>query len=238
MQKAILLLLLLSLLSACHSERSIYREALNDARTAEADEISVDLLTLRPEDPRVDCITIDGKPYPSLVTWAIDSTVLYRDSSGHWRAAEDIWVTAEPELKKDCTRYLKNHRVKALERHLQYLLGLPPNYRGRWMIRFRVPVDSVFRPCPDPETNDSRCELQYPAQVPARHRQWMEKTFRNSFSSGKLYERFPWTHLGYTYNRDPAAPTERGLSEFVVRKGSLLDSVRFIPPADYCRPHP
>ncbi len=238
MQKAKLLLLLLFLSGACQSERSAYRQALNDARTAGADEISEELLTLTPGDPRTDCIMKDGKPYASLLSWAIDSSVLYRDSNGRWRAAEDIWVTAEPELKHRCTEFLKKHGEKTLERHLQYLLGLPPGYHGRWMIRFRVSVDSVFRPCPDPETDDRRCELQYPAEVPARHRQWMEHTFRNSFSAKKLYERFPWTRLGYTYNWDPAAPDERGLSEFVVRKGSLLDSVQFIAPADYCRPHP
>ena len=234
MQKVVVLLLIFYFLSACRSERRIYRQALKDAHKAEANEIREDLLTLTPEDPRVDCIVKNGKPYPSLVSWVIDSSMVYRDSSGRWRAAEDIWVTAEPELRMHCTA----PTGIPLQKKLSYLLGLPPSYPGRFILRFRVPVDSVFRPCPDPETDDKRCELQYPEETPARHRQWMENTFRNSFSAKNLYERFPWTRLGYTYNRDPAAPDEKGLSEFVVRKGSPLDSLYFMSPSDYCRQHP
>ncbi len=234
MNKLSALLLIFIFLSACQSERRAYRLALRDARKAEAGEIRGDLLTLTADDPRVDCILKEGKPYPSMVSWVIDSSVVYRDSSGRWRAAEDIWVTAEPELLLRCS----TPAGTPLRKKLAYLLGLPPGYPGHLILRFRVPADSVFRPCPDPETDDKRCELQYPEKITARHRKWMEKTMRLSYDSPRLYERFPWTRLGYTYNWDPAAPDEKGLSEFVVRKGSPLDSLRFMRPSDYCRPHP
>ncbi len=230
----VFIILILLLLSGCLGERSTYRQALHDARHPDPDEVSDSLLALTPANPKADVRLINGMPYAALVTWALDSSIVYRDSTGRWRAAEDIWVTAEPELREKC-RLMMKRNPKSPDRQLQYLLGLPPTYHGRVLIRFRAPIDSIFRPCPDPEVTDTRCELTYPVNVPERHRKWMKETLEASYSSSKLYERFPWTRLGYTYNWAPDAKSEFGLSEFVVRKGTPLTEVGFVKKEIYCK---
>ncbi|MEZ4436423.1 MAG: hypothetical protein R3F65_28825 [bacterium] len=61
------------------------------------------------------------------------------------------------------------------------------------------------------------------------HRMWVEALTEESYGEG-----YPWTRLGYTYDWDPAAGSVVGLSEFVIRPGSVVGVESVTGTGAYC----
>lgn len=86
----------------------------------------------------------------------------------------------------------------------------------------------LFRPCPDPEITDTTCSLQFSETASDEHKIWIIRYMLSSYSS----QGYPWTRLGYTYDWG-SLDTERGASEFVIRKGATVEIQEVIPNVEY-----
>ncbi len=156
------------------------------------------------------------------------------------------WVAPTHEVWERCRG--KPDSVLAL----QQLLGLPPQRNpkpgNRWRI-FVFEIDSrdLFRPCPggmDPTapTLSPRCRLGSdldprldPEFTEFLLQQWWS-AHRATVEHGRDPELgYPWTAMGWTYDWDPASKTHVGVSEFVVKKNSVVRNVRVVSPADFCQ---
>jgi hypothetical protein len=207
-----------------------YLRAVKDAEIAEPDEISQKLIPIVDHNPD---LIWHGKPGASrilVVTWT--SPRKTDDKAASQKAEYDIWVTVAPELKNFCRKLDLSSRELTLR--LEQLLGLPSNSRKTVFKEIWVEPGNLFRPAPDPEITDREAGLDFPKSdkfltVDCKHINWFKKTRSTSYSN----EGYPWTRLGYTY--DWGNPTsEIGLSEFVIKKGALIQIHSVVSVEAYC----
>lgn len=151
-----------------------------------------------------------------------DSRTVYHNDE------HDIWVSPSPQLREYCNEYLLEHPDSTqndLSLAISQLLGLPGNLIGRTLVELWVRPQDMFRPCPDAEVTDDRCEIEFPADVTPKHREWINMQ-RSTFYAGGygklLYGGFPWTQLGYTYNWNPESKDNIGTSEYVIPQNSYF----------------
>ncbi|MFH1740313.1 MAG: hypothetical protein ABIH23_14995 [bacterium] len=220
-----------------------YLNAVEDAKTAEASEISDTLTAIVEEN---DTLVWKGEPENKqvlMVTWTswtgydamVGKTIKMdkflhinaKTAMGIYETSRDIWVTAVPELQNFCTL----HRLarQDLVLRLEQLLGLPPHNGKTRFVEFWVDPDDLFRPSPDPEISDRQAELEFPETVSEEYIQWFNELKSNSYGE----DGYPWTRLGYTY--DWGNPnSEVGLSEFVIREGAVVDVHSATITDEYC----
>ena len=123
-----------------------------------------------------------------------------------------IWITTAPEL----LQRMKETKPKNVDHRLKQLLGLPPTSEYSHFVEFWVRPQDLFRPCPDQEISDNRCDTYFPAGTDSLHIDWINGYRINSYYQRELYEKYPWTQLGYTYDWSPRNKSHVGLSEFVI----------------------
>lgn len=111
---------------------------------------------------------------------------------------------------------MKNEKYKVADHRLIQLLGLPPNSVYRYFVEFWVKPEDLFRPCPDQEITDSRCDICFPANADSAHVAWINSNRISRYYQCELNHQYPWTQLGYTYDWNPKNKTHFGLSEFVI----------------------
>jgi hypothetical protein len=51
---------------------------------------------------------------------------------------------------------------------------------------------------------------------------WFNQSRIDRYYSTGLYNQYPWTQLGYTYDWNPKNKSHRGLSEFVIGKNKTI----------------
>lgn len=260
--RQLFLLALLCVLAACGSDSSVtdpprpdslqeqYFSAVDDARIAEAFEISYDLTPINDDNP--DLIWENGVVGSRLlvVTWLGDAGRYYECNdpggcSGNTACIEggecpsykwDSWVTVVPEIKN----FFGMTQPEPLR--IAQLLGLPPEAASegdpgeyKYMLEMWVSPHDLFRPCPDAEIWDCACEIEFPLDpsvMPDKVRATSGPdygtfmTYPDWFNNQDLYsytidsDPYPWTRLGYTYDWGSTNPV--GLSEFILH-GSKED---------------
>jgi hypothetical protein len=181
--------------------------------------------------------TINHETYILAVTWKSQIAVSkanykkYVDSAffntGNW----ELWVTVVPELMEK----MEKERYNDLNLRLKQLLGLPPNSSYDYFIEFWVKPDDLFRPCPDREITDKKCELCCPVDVDSTDLVWFDECKKERYANPELFHRYPWSQLGYTYDWDPDVPSHIGLSEFVVKKNSKVKIRGVYPTLEYLK---
>jgi hypothetical protein len=127
----------------------------------------------------------------------------------------ETWVTVVPEIKtffKDHVNSGSNVTLRALQ-----LLGLPPNNSNTYFVEMWANPQSLFRPTPDNEINDTVADLSFPSSATTEYKTW----FNNNIIYSYYPEKYPWTRLGYTYDWGTNA-SHVGLSEFVLKQNSLI----------------
>lgn len=200
------------ILSACKITRIttdkslLYRNAIDDAMYVENKEIDTNLIAITGDSVLV-------------VSW-IPQKFKYPDS-GTYTTDRETWVTVVPEL----SQRMKNNREKNINLRLQQLLGLPPvELPNKLFIEFWVKPADLFRPCPDKEITDKRCNLCFSKQdsVDQEHVKWITNKRLSNYNCDVMYKHYPWTALGYTYDWNPKNKNHRGLSEFVLKKNSVI----------------
>jgi hypothetical protein len=138
----------------------------------------------------------------------------------------ETWVTVVPEIKT----FFKTHadaNSNVTLRALQ-LLGLPANNSNTYFVEFWVNPQSLFRPTPDNEINDTTAQLTFPSSAASDYKQW----FNDNIIYSYFPERYPWTRLGYTYDWGESS-SHIGLSEFVLKQNSMVEVNSVTPTVDY-----
>ena len=144
-------------------------------------------------------------------------------------------MTIVPQVQRFCQRYVQQHRRGDVTLRLKQYLGLNADWTYDVFVEVWVDPGDLFRPCVDPETNDSSCDLEFKDPQPtvkgiADYRRFFTSLY---FAYFRLSPGVPWTGLGYTYDwGNPGRP--EGASEFVISPGSGYEIHRVVTTADYC----
>ena len=167
--------------------------------------------------------------------------------------AVDVWFMPAPFVADFC----RDLELDAgdLTLRLEQYIGLPPANGKDAFLEVWVDPSDLFRPCPDPEIDDRECRVDIhdhgtgtrkvrkshrlpgacDAAPSSQHVTWMCENWRGSYQPKDVFERYPWTALGYTYDwGNPNDP--RGVSEYVALKGSEVTFHSLTPTATYCSP--
>ena len=228
-----LAILFLIALSAC-SIKYRYTKALNDAAQPSASKISNTLTKISPDAFTLKWKTINGEKYVLVSSWKADAKYYKNDpNTGFYNTSKyPIWVTVAPDLQNWLAAQKK---VADPEKRLKQLLGLPPNADKKIFVEFWVRPQDLIRPCIDTEVDDSACELylKNPVAANAENLLWLLEQARQSFADSTLYNRYPFTQLGYTYDWNPRNKSHVGLSEFVIGKNKNIVVGEVFPTADY-----
>jgi hypothetical protein len=149
------------------------------------------------------------------------------------------WVTLAPQMRAFCRA--TGLTGDDLKTRLKQRLGLVPGNAYDMFVEFWVDRSDLFRPCPDPETNDTVCEIAFPQKngLPVNPRVkgvddyigWFNDTYAGSYAPGGA----PWTRLGYTYDWNPDTP-KYGASEYLMTKGAAWEVANAQTVETYCAP--
>lgn len=223
MKKNSHILLALALLITSCSPKYYYTKGLNDAQHPLPSDVHNGLVTATPANSKLSWETIDGKQYVLAATWKADTTYYtknfdsklgyYRYKTGNY----PVFISLSPQLKDMELGRLSDKKLKL---RLQQLLGLPPTANYSYFLELWVAPEDMFRPCFDPSVTNSACEFTASGEDLKRteHMSWLYPYIYNSYSDPDVMKRYPFTHLGYTYDWSPKNKTHVGLSEFVIGK--------------------
>ena len=137
----------------------------------------------------------------------------------------EVWVTLVPELKNFCRNYAGTN----IYLRLKQLLGLPATSLNDTIVEFYVNPLYLLRPSRDPEITDQEAEVSfrtntpYATMVSTNYSAWFQGTIesRNYGMTNGVWNAWPWTQLGYTYDWLKTGNNIAGLSEFVI-PGKML----------------
>lgn len=215
----IMLALFLSFM-ACQTIRKdlndtvLYQQSIQNAIYPEASKVSDKLVPVVKQNQNLVWKNIGGEDYVLVVTWKQNVSYYkqYLDSAFYNTGKYPIWITTAPELK----RRMLTEKPKDANRRLIQVLGLPPNSVYSYFVEFWVKPADLFRPCPDKEITDTKCETCFPKQADQEHISWINENRISRYYQCDLAQQYPWTQLGYTYDWNPGNKSHVGLSEFVI----------------------
>jgi len=217
-----------------------YRMGVMDAAFSEKDEIISDLIPIVKENRELLWNADDSKVLVS--TWKSQGSYEkflkpYNQTSDNPSYA--VWVTVVPQVQNLCAQMLAanpNISQEEVELRLKQFLGLDPDWQYDTFVEMWVDPADLFRPCVDPEVEDTTCNLNFGSEIPrvkniADYPDFYENLYYKSYRSSSGV---PWTGLGYTY--DWGNPDrEVGASEFILVPGASYEITRAVPTAEYCR---
>lgn len=211
------------LISACKTintknESLIYQKAIENSVYPTAKKQS-NLVEINIDNKNLIHKTIEGEDYILVVTWK--SKNYYPEAGQKYNTGNyEIWVTTAPEL----LNRMKNVKLKFQTLRLKQLLGLPPTAQNKIFIEFWVRPQDLFRPCPDKEVNDNKCNCEFTINdsLDLNHINWINQNRIDRYYAIGLYSQYPWTQLGYTYDWNKKNKKHIGLSEFVIGKNKNI----------------
>lgn len=210
---------------ACTQEN--YDEGVSDAIEATPEEVVDSLWAITPSNTRL--TWNEDQSAVRMVAWTTYTGYAQGDNT----LSREIWVTAVPQLQELCKTVTDD--AARIARVNQYL-GLPPANEwdnARQFVEMWVKPGDMFRPCPDPEIDDTTCGLQFPASASDEHKEWISNNYASSYGFWQSTQ-YPWTGLGYTYDWCSQDTKHVGASEFVVRPGSVVNVTAIIDRNTYC----
>jgi len=159
-----------------------------------------------------------------VLTWIDKNATFFDEYVGNKKTYSTgnkyIWATAVPEIKLICTGI---GDLKKTKLRLEQYMGLPYNGNKGKFVSMWVEPRNLFRPCPDAEIFDAKCETRFPANVSALHKTWQNTQAEKSFPAERGY---PWTRRGFSYDWG-GTNNHQGASEYVISVGSqvYIDSI-------------
>ncbi len=218
-----------------------YLRSVHDASIAQASEIVTTLDAITPDNTSL--VWNEDKTRLKVVTWKSQSSyqnylLPYPQTSSSEKNV--VWVTLAPKMQAFCRDYLQTHphaTPSSLNYRLKQRLGLNPDWQYDVFVEMWVAPEDIFRPCVDPETSDSQCELDFATQVPVVKNIQDYKAFYQGiyFQSFRSTPGVPWTGLGYTYDWHNLH-AEQGASEFILSPSSPYIIDQAVPTWEYCQP--
>jgi hypothetical protein len=239
--------------ATCDGLCAQYKAATAAAQYPQAANISVALTALTPSTSGL--VWKNGRIL--MGTWTELSPFEGYKPGQSFPLDEDTWWTAVPVMKEWCQS--TGLKGDALRLRIAQRLGMPPNATNDGFIEVWVDPKDLFRPCPDPETQDCECMVAVPmvaayqpghneppwprsgvqldsqfVQVQGSHLDWMWQNWESSYLSEDPYKNYPWTALGYTY--DWGSSDTVGPSEFVSLDGTEVWFQDLAKNDAYCAP--
>ena len=171
----------------------MYQKAIEDAMVAKENEIYCGLTPIVENNSNLIWQVEAGNKSVLVVTWTKYASS-YPANATVTTSWGDTWVTAAPEIQV----FFKDHVNPGTNATLRadQLLGLPANSTNLWFVELWVNPQSLFRPTPDNEINDTTAMLTFPSDANADYKAWFDSNIIYSYYPMK----FPWTRLGYTYD--------------------------------------
>ena len=208
----------------------MYTNAIEDAMVAKQNEVYSGLTPIVENNSNLIWQGEAGNKSVLVVTWTkYDSSYPVNESvNTTWGVT---WVTVAPQIQtffQDHVNSNANLTLRADE-----LLGLPPNSTNTYFVELWVNPQSLFRPTPDNEINDTTASLSFPSTATADYEQW----FNNNIIYSYYPMRYPWTRLGYTYDWGDSQ-SHIGLSEFVIKQNSTVTVKSVTPTVEYLQSNP
>jgi len=212
-----------------------YKESMADAAYPAKEDISYVLTPLRENNPDLIWKEIDGERYVLAASWKSEKKYYKNDeASGFYNTGDyPIWITLAPYLQQQCRQPGFGKR-EGLDLRLKQLLGLPPNTEQKWFVEFWVRPQDIYRPCPDAEVEDNQCLTYFPPNTEENHKEWINSYRAGSYYAEELYDQYPWTQLGYTYDWNHKNKSHVGLSEFVIGADKNIVVKGVYSTAEYC----
>lgn len=218
-----------------------FRYAVKDASLVKRGEIARNMIAINKENPQL--VWNEDQTKILVASWKSQSSYdnFMRDET-QTSSNEDyvIWVTTVPQVQQLCQDYLRYNPKATAENvnlRLKQYLGLHYTWEYDLFVEMWVDPAEMFRPCVDPEINDSQCELDFSGNTPVvKNIQDYPSFYKNLyFKDFRSQPGVPWTGLGYTY--DWGSPlTDMGASEFILIPGATYEIKRTVPTMDYCYP--
>lgn len=209
----------------------IYRKAIQTAMYPETNTKDTSLIAITKDNKNLIWKTINGEDYVLVVSWK--SKNYYGDSGAYNTGPYQIWVTTAPELQKR----MRKEKSPNVDMRLKQLLGLPPNATNSLFIEFWVRPADLFRPCPDKEITDKKCNTCFNGQdsLDKAYIQWINDSRISRYYTCGLYNQYPWTELGYTYDWSPSNKSHIGLCEFVIDVNKTIYVNKVYTTAEYLK---
>jgi hypothetical protein len=233
------LLILLTVLLGC-SNRHYYIKGLAHAQHPAAQSVYSTLTEIEPYNKKLAWDTINGEVYVLAVTWKADTTYytqknkydnatgLYSYNTGNY----PVFVTAAPYLKE---KHLNTKSDRKLTMRLNQLLGLPPVASYSYFLEVWVRPEDLLRPCFSPAIDTNACEFtpSKADQLRTDYMCWLYQYIYDSYQDPDMMKRYPFSHLGYTYDWSPKNKSHVGLSEFVIGKNKDIYIKKVYTTRDY-----
>ena len=212
------------------TNRELYKLSIINSIYPDSSEICTKLVQINDSNKTLIRKNINGEEYILVCTWKQNVSFYQKDTvfnTGNY----PIWVTTSPELKNR----IKKESPKDINLRLIQLLGLPPTAQYSYFVEFWVrPVD-LFRPCPDKEITDSKCDLCFPEGTDPEHIKWINENRISRYYQCDLYYQYPWGQLGYTYDWNPKNKSHFGLSEFIIGANKTIYINRIVTTLEYLK---
>lgn len=212
--------------------RPLYRDAMNNSVYPDSAKIDWNLVPITPLNKDLIWEKFNGEPHVLMVAWISQQSVSYYPNGGdsiYNPGTHLIWVTAAPQLKK----WFHKQQVTDTNLRIKQLLGLPPVNSYSYFVEFWVKPADLVRPCPDKEIDDKSCATCFPPNTSKDYIQWFNETRIDRYYQCQLYNQYPWTQLGYTYDWNPDNKSHKGMSEFVIWKNSTVRVKKISTTAQY-----
>jgi len=202
------------------NNKSLYEESIENAMSPALSKIDRNLVSITSQNKDLIWKNINGENHILMVTWKQDVSYYkpYLDSTYYNTGKYPIWVTTAPQL----LQRIKKEKPTDVDLRLKQLLGLPPNATYSYFVEFWVNPKDLFRPCPDNEITDNTCDLCFPEDTDASYISWVNSNRISRYYQCEVYEKYPWTQLGYTYDWNADNKSHIGLSEFVIRENKNI----------------
>lgn len=212
------------------TNRELYKLSIINSIYPDSSEICNKLVQINDSNKTLIRKNINGEEYILVCTWKQNVSFYQKDTVFN-TGTYPIWVTTAPELKNR----IKKESPKDVNLRLIQLLGLPPTAQYSYFVEFWVrPVD-LFRPCPDKEITDSKCDLCFPEGTDAEHIKWINENRISRYYQCDLYYQYPWGQLGYTYDWNPKNKSHFGLSEFIIGVNKTIYINRIVTTLEYLK---
>ena len=212
------------------TNRELYKLSIINSIYPDSSEICTKLVQINDSNKTLIRKNINGEEYILVCTWKQNVSFYQKDTVFN-TGTYPIWVTTAPELKNR----IKKDSPKDVNLRLIQLLGLPPTAQYSYFVEFWVrPVD-LFRPCPDKEITDGKCDLCFPEGTDPEHIKWINENRISRYYQCDLYYQYPWGQLGYTYDWNPRNKSHFGLSEFIIGTNKTIYINRIVTTSEYLR---
>ena len=230
----------LVLMSCGTTPPTMFEKAVNDAAVVEPADVYDRLVAVTPDNHAL--IWNADKTRVRVVMWKSRKSYesFYKDK--HFADADEAyltWVTTAPEVKTFAQGYLSQFPFVTKDKidlRLKQYLGLKPEWHYDLFIEMWVSPKDLFRPCTDPEIDDTVCNIGFSKQSPKVKGIACYPCFYKNlyFEDFRTRPGVPWTGMGYTYDWG-SREHPFGASEFILVPGAAYEIVKVVETMDYIK---